>query len=133
MKNTKTMTDFIQTFAGNLSKAQIKASYIISDISSKITIERCDRDMTQKEFAKFMGVTQGMVSKWESGDYNFTIESICNILEKLDLDCNFEIFKDNITDNIQDISFELDKSDDSKLSKIDLKNPQYLSLLEMAG
>ena len=36
-------------------------------------------------------------------------------------------------DNIQDISFELDKSDDSKLSKIDLKNPQNLFLLEMAG
>jgi transcriptional regulator with XRE-family HTH domain len=133
MKNTKTMTDFIQTFTGSLSKAQIKASYIISDISSKITIERCNRDMTQKEFAKYMGVTQGMVSKWESGDYNFTIESICNILEKLDLDCNFEIFKDNIMDNVQDISLELNKSDISNLSKIDLNDFKYLSLLEMAG
>ena len=89
--------------------------------------------MTQKEFAKFMGVTQGMVSKWESGDYNFTIESICNILEKLDLDCNFEIFKDNIMDNVQDISLELNKSDISNLSKIDLNDFKYLSLLEMAG
>lgn len=39
MKNTKTMTDFIQTFAGSLSKAQIKASYIISDISSKLQLK----------------------------------------------------------------------------------------------
>ncbi|MCH5279935.1 MAG: helix-turn-helix transcriptional regulator [Lachnospiraceae bacterium] len=28
--------------------------------------------MTQLEFAKHMGVSQGMVSKWESREYNFT-------------------------------------------------------------
>ena len=39
--------------------------------------------MTQKEFAKFMGVTQGMISKWESAEYNFSVESIAQIAEKL--------------------------------------------------
>ena len=47
MKNTNTMTDFIQTFADSLYKAEIKAAYIIYDISSKIAIERCKRDNGQ--------------------------------------------------------------------------------------
>ena len=41
--------------------------------------------------------------------------------------------KDNIMDNVQDISLELNKSDISNLSKIDLNDFKYLSLLEMAG
>ena len=47
--------------------------------------------MTQKEFAAFMGVTQGMVSKWESRDYNFTIRSLNEICEKLELDLCVEL------------------------------------------
>jgi transcriptional regulator with XRE-family HTH domain len=42
--------------------------------------------MTQKEFADYMGVTQGMVSKWESREYNFTIKSLNEICQKLNLE-----------------------------------------------
>lgn len=52
---------------------------------------RIEKGMTQTEFADFMGVSQGMVSKWESEDYNFTIEAIANICEKLDWDMNVEL------------------------------------------
>ena len=38
-----------------------------------------------------MGVTQGMVSKWESRDYNFTIRSLNEICEKLELDLCVEL------------------------------------------
>ncbi len=51
--------------------------------------------MTQKEFAEFMGVTQGMVSKWESREYNFTIKSLNEICEKLGLDCSVEVKRVN--------------------------------------
>ena len=45
----------------------------------------CGLDI-QIEFAEYMGVTQGMVSKWESREYNFTIKSLNEICEKLDLE-----------------------------------------------
>ncbi|CBK75268.1 Helix-turn-helix [Butyrivibrio fibrisolvens 16/4] len=51
--------------------------------------------MTQKEFADFMGVTQGMVSKWESREYNFTIKSLNEICAKLGLECNVDIYSEN--------------------------------------
>ena len=41
-----------------------------------------------------MKVSQGMVSKWESFGYNFTIESLCEILQKAAIDFSFEIKKD---------------------------------------
>ena len=37
-----------------------------------------------------MGVTQAMVSKWESAEYNFTIETIAHISEKLNTTFDIE-------------------------------------------
>ena len=47
--------------------------------------------MTQKEFAHLLGVSQSMVSKWESEYYNFSIESLANICSKLGWDLNVEM------------------------------------------
>lgn len=83
-----------EALTANMSTAEIKTAMVISDISAKIEIERINKGMTQMQFAKFMGVSQGMVSKWESGEYNFTIEAIANIFDKLGLDFDFTITPD---------------------------------------
>ena len=54
-------------------------------ISTTIINYRKSEKLTQGEFAKFMGVSQGMVSKWESGEYNFTINNIAKICDKLNI------------------------------------------------
>ena len=54
-------------------------------IVSALITARVDRSMNQKEFAAFMGVSQAMVSKWESGECNFTVETVSKICEKLGL------------------------------------------------
>ncbi|MDO5403395.1 MAG: helix-turn-helix transcriptional regulator [Eubacteriales bacterium] len=71
--------------AEGLSDAEIKTTIELAKISAKIEKCRIDLEMTQKEFAEYMGVTQGMVSKWESREYNFTIRSLNEISEKLNI------------------------------------------------
>ena len=78
--NTKEMYEFISNY---ISKSDIYAASVIAKISAFIINYRYKTGMTQKEFAKFMGVTQGMISKWESAEYNFSLESIAQIAEKL--------------------------------------------------
>ena len=75
----------------NMSKTDIKSTVALARISATIERKRLDKEMTQKEFADFMGVTQGMVSKWESRDYNFTIRSLNEICEKLGLNLLVEL------------------------------------------
>lgn len=71
-----------------LSEAEVKTTVELAKISAQIERRRLDMHMSQKEFAEHMGVSQGMVSKWESREYNFTIKSLNEICQKLDLKFN---------------------------------------------
>ena len=68
-----------------VSKETLEAEKILSIISAQIQLKRIEMNLDQKQFAKLLGVTQGMVSRWESGCYNFTITTLVNICEKLGL------------------------------------------------
>lgn len=68
-----------------ISKAEVKSTIELAKISARLEMKRLDLGMTQKEFADYMGVSQGMVSKWESREYNFTITTLNELCEKLGL------------------------------------------------
>ena len=48
-------------------------------------------EMSQKELAEKLGVSQAMVSKLESGEYNPTIKKLCELFQKLDLDMKLAV------------------------------------------
>ncbi len=86
-----------------ISQEQLKTEKALSVISAKIYTKRTRMGLDQKAFAKFLGVTQGMISRWESGTYNFSISTLISICEKLEL-----VFEPYIADRdviIENISF----------------------------
>jgi len=87
--------ELLQGFSDYLTMADILAAKTLAKISATILKKRIDMRMTQKQFADFMEVSQGMVSKWESEDYNFSIETLAKICDKLDLQLDIEM-KSNI-------------------------------------
>lgn len=88
--NTRPINELLETLCEGLSVSDIKKADMLSTIALEITKSRSDRNMSQKEFADFIGVSQGMVSRWENGDYNFTIEKLIEIFCKLDIDINLK-------------------------------------------
>lgn len=56
---------------------------IYYQISTAIFNYRLKHNFSQKKLAKILGVTQAMVSKLESGDYNYTIEQLWKVSQKL--------------------------------------------------
>ncbi len=52
-------------------------------ISTAIFMYRTKHKLSQKKLAEKLGVTQAMVSKLESGDYNYTVEQLWKISQKL--------------------------------------------------
>jgi transcriptional regulator with XRE-family HTH domain len=64
--------------------ANIDMFYDLSyDLSTYIFDYRTKHNYTQKQFAEFLGVRQPMVSKLESGNYNISLQSICDVMAKL--------------------------------------------------
>lgn len=84
MKNK--INNLVDIMSQTLSSSDVTASKQLAKISAIITSSRIEKGMNQKQFAEFAGVSQSMVSKWESGEYNFTVETLAKICEKLNLD-----------------------------------------------
>lgn len=82
--------ELFDTMAGYISKGDLYAATAIAKISAFIFQTRRKLNLTQTAFAEMMGVSQGMVSKWESADYNFTIENIARIAERLNMTFDIE-------------------------------------------
>ena len=89
LANAKT-TDWV---SAGLKDADVKTIVELAKISAQIERYRIENEMTQKEFAQYMGVSQGMISKWESREYNFTIKSLNEICSKIDLELSVSLNK----------------------------------------
>ncbi len=89
--NETGLFELLKLFENDISVSDITASKLLGRISSAIAKKRIDLGMTQKEFAKYMNVSQGMVSKWESKDYNFSIKTLAEIAEKLDMELSVNV------------------------------------------
>lgn len=100
-----------------ISAAEVKTTIELAKVSAKIERCRLDLGMTQKEFAEYMGVTQGMVSKWESREYNFTIRSLNEISEKLGLHVSVGMEKECERNNYTMIKWDEEKPKSDRIVK----------------
>lgn len=87
----KKENSFLETLFNDLSESDLKQGELLSYISAKILDKRIELDMSQKEFSEYMNISQAMVSKWESCNYNFTICSLTRICEKLNFDLDIKL------------------------------------------
>ena len=83
--------DLFNTICEQYSDEDMKVSLILAKISAKLSAKRLELQMNQKQFAKYLNVSQTMVSKWEKGDYNFTIDNLINIFGKLNMDLDIQL------------------------------------------
>lgn len=72
-------------------KNHIELQSILVDIASNIINYRVDNGLTQKELADMLNISQAMVSKVESGDYNPSVEFLFNISKKLGFNLVIEL------------------------------------------
>lgn len=81
----------LEQMAEGISAQEILAAAQKASIAEQITSWRIQHGMNQTEFAKFIGTTQPTVSKWEDGNFNFTIEKLAEIACKLNLDLTISL------------------------------------------
>ena len=90
-KNCKTAGEVLELFEDLLSAPEMLTARLMAQISSSLARERIKRNMSQKAFAEYLGVTQSEISRWESGGYNFSIKKLAELACLLDLDVSISI------------------------------------------
>lgn len=70
-------------FFEDLSDSKKEVIDLMAACAIFIHEKRLQLGMNQKEFGELFGASQGMVSKWESGDCNFTIQKLEEIIRVL--------------------------------------------------
>ena len=96
--NLSSAYDYLEKLTSETSVSKLYYYDILYTLSTTVLENRLKREMTQKDFAKLLGVSQAMISKYESGDYNFTVKQICKICEKLDLNPNLSLSNLNVSE-----------------------------------
>lgn len=107
-------------------KQEFELSNMLVDIACKIINYRLDNNMTQKDLANKLEITQAMVSKLESGEYNPSIEFLFKISKKLNW--KFELtFEENHSNVI--IQYNMEKEQEI-LNKQNEKTSEELESLK---
>lgn len=85
-KDLRPTIDFINEFSSDEAKERFGFDDILYDISMKIFEYRMKNNLSQKDLASKLEVTQSIVSKLESGQHNFSIYELWMISKKINLD-----------------------------------------------
>ena len=83
--------DTFNKLGGDESSSCIGLYEIYYQISTAIFDYRMKENLSQKELAERLSVTPAMVSKFESGDYNYSVEQLWAISQKLGFKLNISL------------------------------------------
>lgn len=97
--------DFINELASDEVKENFELDEILVNISLKLINYRINKNITQKELSRRLDVSQAMVSKLESGDYNPSIEQLWKISTKLEWRFDVVFEEPTIETNIWDTDY----------------------------
>ena len=123
------LSELLKKFESYVTPADVTAARLLAKISSAITKRRIDFKMNQKEFANLLGVSQSMVSKWESSNYNFSIETLAEVCDKLNMELEITIKSD-----VEKYSHATNNSWNSvSIKNKKIATPHTLTLLEKAS
>ena len=85
MSHRTTLSDLIAAIAKNMTIAELAKAVVNIQIQQMIHDTRMAKGWTQKDLADKMRVKQSLVSRWESGDCNYTIDTLIDIADALGL------------------------------------------------
>ncbi len=85
MSYKATLSDLVEALSQSMSVAEMAKTTLRVEISQTIREARKQLSLSQKELAGKMGVKQSMVSRWESGECNYTIDTLVEIANALKL------------------------------------------------
>ena len=99
-----TLADLVEALAQNMSVVETAKTALHIELSQTIREARKQLNLSQKELAEKMSVKQSMVSRWDSGECNYTIDTLVEIANALKLSVQCPLTFDEVAVPVQPVS-----------------------------
>ena len=80
-----TLMDLVEALTKDMSVVDMAQTALHIEISRTIRNARKQKGLSQKDLAEKMGANQSLVSRWESSECNYTIDTLVEIADALGL------------------------------------------------
>ena len=79
MKSPENMNEFLAHMTEDIAPEDIILASLQGAIAAEISMKRQELGWSQKDLAEKLGVTQGLVSRWERAETNFTLSTLVKL------------------------------------------------------
>lgn len=117
-----TLEDLVFALTKDMTAAEMAKTALHIQIQQMIHDTRVAKGWKQKDLAKKMGVKQSLVSRWESGECNYTIDTLVEIADALGLSVQCPLKPDN-----QVVSTEPENVKSDVANNATFKTPDFSS------
>jgi transcriptional regulator with XRE-family HTH domain len=119
-------SELLLELADDDTRLELNLISVMTDIAAALINYRVENALSQKELAKRLECSQAMVSKIESGDYNFTIRKLFDIVNKLNGHVSVRI-------DFSDDNSDLDASEEEQVAIWESVNSQNIERMERSA
>jgi transcriptional regulator with XRE-family HTH domain len=119
-------SELLLELADDDTRLELNLLSVMTDIAAALINYRVENAFSQKELAKRLECSQAMVSKIESGDYNFTIRKLFDIVNKLNGHVSVRI-------DFSDDNSDLDASEEEQVAIWENVNSQNIERMERSA
>ena len=107
IENLNTAYELPERIFGAAPVNSLRKCYdLLNNISKTLVQYRIDHNLSQTGLARLLGVSQAMVSKYESGDYNISLLALAQLADKLGLSLNLELENPTVEPVMQDAPYK---------------------------
>lgn len=119
-------SELLLELADDDTRLELSLLRVMTDIAAALINYRVENALSQKELAKRLECSQAMVSKIESGDYNFTIKKLFDIVNKLNGHVSVRI-------DFSDDNSDLDALEEEQVAIWESVNSQNIERMERSA
>jgi len=119
-------SELLLELADDDTRLELNLISVMTDIAAALINYRVENALSQKELAKRLECSQAMGSKIESGDYNFTIRKLFDIVNKLNGHVSVRI-------DFSDDNSDLDASEEEQVAIWENVNSQNIERMERSA
>ena len=128
MSHRATLSDLVVALTRHMTVADMAKTAMHIQTSQMIHDARRKKGWSQKDLADKMGVNQSLVSRWESNECNFTIDTLVDIADTLGLSVQCPLKYDETQVSVKPVAVEA-----AAASNAAYKNPDFSNVLPFPG